>query len=61
VLQAEVPLSSAENAARFGLPGSGWTSYGALVRPKSRGRIRLTGPDPLDPILIQTNLFVGPG
>jgi choline dehydrogenase len=60
VLQAEVPLSSAENAARFGLPGSGWTSYGALVRPKSRGRIRLTGPDPLDPILIQTNFLSDP-
>jgi choline dehydrogenase len=55
LLQTEVPLASAENAVRFGLPDSGWTLFGALVRPKSRGRVRLSGPDPLDPILIQTN------
>jgi choline dehydrogenase len=42
--QAEVPKSSAENIARFGLPESGWTLFGGVVRPKSRGYIRLTGP-----------------
>jgi choline dehydrogenase len=60
LLQTEVPLASAENAVRFGLPGSGWTLFGALVRPKSRGRVRLTGPDPLDPILIQTSFLSNP-
>jgi choline dehydrogenase len=60
VLQAEAPLSSAENAVRFGLPGSGWTMYGAIVRPKSRGCIRLTGPNALDPILIQANFLSDP-
>jgi choline dehydrogenase len=53
--QVEVPLSSTENTARFGLPGSGWTLYGGIVRPKSRGRIRLTGPNPLDPVQIEGN------
>jgi choline dehydrogenase len=30
------------------------------VRPKSRGRIRLTGPNPLDPIEIQDNILSHP-
>jgi choline dehydrogenase len=55
--QTEFPLSSAENAARFGLPVSGWTLFGGVVRPKSRGRLRLTGPHPLDPIEIEANLL----
>jgi len=42
--QAEIPFSSAENAARFGMPPSGRSLFGGVVRPKSRGRIRLTGP-----------------
>jgi len=58
--QGEVPLSSAENAARFGLPASGWTLFGGVVRPKSRGRIRLTGPHPLDPVQIEANFLSHP-
>ncbi len=38
--QGEIPLSSAENAARFGLPVSGWHLFACVVRPKSRGRKR---------------------
>jgi choline dehydrogenase len=53
--QAEVPKSSSENAARFGLPVAGWTLFGAVAHPNSRGRLRLTGPDPLDPIQIEAN------
>jgi choline dehydrogenase len=30
------------------------------VQPKSRGRIRLTGPNPLDPIEIQDNILSDP-
>jgi choline dehydrogenase len=33
----------------------------SIVRPKSRGRLRLTGPNPLDPIEIQANIFGDPG
>ena len=58
--QVEVPLCSAENAARFGLPANGWTLYGGLVQPKSRGHIRLTGPNPLDPIQIEANFLAHP-
>jgi len=58
--QVEVPLSSPENAARFGLPANGWTLYGGVVQPKSRGHIRLTGPNPLDPIQIEANFLAHP-
>jgi len=55
--QAEVPLSSLENAARFELPAHGWTLRGGVVRPKSRGCIRLTGPNATDPIQIEANFL----
>jgi choline dehydrogenase len=51
--QAQIPLSSAETAARFNPPAEGWSMFGGVVRPKSRGRIRLTGPKPLDPVQIE--------
>ena len=58
--QVEIPISSAENSARFGLPVSGWTLFGGVVRPKSRGHLRLTGPNPLDPIEIEANFLSHP-
>jgi choline dehydrogenase len=33
----------------------------SIVRPRSRGRLRLTGPNPLDPIEIHANVFGDPG
>src|SRR6202165_973920 len=57
---AEFPLSSAETAARFDVPEFGWTWCGAVVRPKSRGNIRLTGPAPTDPVHIETNMLSHP-
>jgi choline dehydrogenase len=55
VCQAEVPKASTENTERFGLPAAGWTLFGAVARPDSRGRLRLTGPGALDPIQIEAN------
>jgi choline dehydrogenase len=49
VCQAEVPICSPENAARFNPPPGSWALLGGVVRPKSRGHIGLTGPNPLDP------------
>ena len=60
VCQAEVPKSTAENAARFGLPEAGWTLFGAVAHPASRGRLRLTGPRPSDPLLIEANTLADP-
>jgi choline dehydrogenase len=58
--QAEVPISTPENAARFGLPDAGWILRGALAQPKSRGRLRLTGSDPGRPIRIDANTLSDP-
>src|SRR5215470_11376873 len=46
---------SAGDAAGLGLPGGGWVLVGNVVQPKSRGRIRLTGSDPADPVQIEAN------
>jgi choline dehydrogenase len=58
--QAEVPICSAESAARFNPPPACWTLLPGVVQPKSRGQIRLTGPDPLDPLEIEDNLLSHP-
>jgi choline dehydrogenase len=58
--QAEFPLSSAETAARFDVPEFGWTWCGAVVRPKSRGHIDLTGSAPSDPVQIEANMLSHP-
>jgi choline dehydrogenase len=50
----------APDAAKLGLPVSGWTLLGNVVQPKSRGQVRLTGPDPDDPIQIEANLLSDP-
>ena len=51
---------SADDAAKFGLPASGWALIANVVQPKSRGRIRLTGPDPTDPVQIEANYLCDP-
>jgi choline dehydrogenase-like flavoprotein len=58
--QVEFPLSSPETAARFDVPEFGWAWGLGLVRPKSRGHIRLTGPGPLDPVEIHANTLSHP-
>ena len=58
--QAEVPFCSAETTAKFNPPAAGWTLFGGVVRPKSRGQIRLTGPKPLDPVEIEDNTLSHP-
>ena len=51
---------SAGDAAKFGLPVNGWILIGNVVQPKSRGRIRLTGSDPTDPVQIEANYLSDP-
>jgi choline dehydrogenase-like flavoprotein len=53
--------STPENAAKFGLPENGFCLFGAPTHPKSRGRLRLSGPDPYDPIRIEANALSDPG
>ncbi|WP_263366185.1 GMC family oxidoreductase [Edaphobacter bradus] len=57
ILQA---VLSAGDAAKFGLPARGWCLIGNVVRPKSRGRVRLTGSDPTDPVQIEANYLCDP-
>jgi choline dehydrogenase len=58
--QAEIPKSSVENAARYGLPTAGWTLFTAISHPESRGHLRLKGPSPFDPIQIEANTLSHP-
>jgi choline dehydrogenase-like flavoprotein len=58
--QGEVPLCSAETVAKFNPPTASWTLFGGVVRPKSRGQIRLTGPNPQDPLQIEPNTLSHP-
>jgi choline dehydrogenase len=60
VCQGEVPISTPENTARFGLPEIGWILHGAVSHPKSRGRVRLTGAGPADPVRIDANSLSHP-
>ena len=53
-------FASPENIARFGMPASGWGLFGVVSQPKSRGRIRLTGPEPSDPLQIEANHLLDP-
>ena len=55
VCQGEMHYATEETATRYGLPTSGWSLAGGLAQPKSRGAVRLTGPDPDDPIQIDAN------
>jgi choline dehydrogenase len=50
---------SAETA-KFNPPANSWSLVPGLVRPKSRGHIRLVGANPLDPIEIEANFLSDP-
>jgi choline dehydrogenase len=58
--QAEIPMAAVEMLARYKVPPDSWSMFGGVVRPKSRGRIRLTGRDPRDPVQIETNMLSHP-
>ncbi len=58
--QTEVPFAAAEMLARYNAPAGSWSMFAGIVRPKSRGRIRLTGPNPVDALQIETNMMSHP-
>ena len=41
-------------------PAHGWTMFAGLAQPKSRGRLRLSGPNAEDPMLIEPNALSAP-
>ena len=56
---AEAPFSTAETA-QFLPPTASWSMLVGIVRPHSRGHLRVTGPNPSDPIEITANTFSEP-
>jgi choline dehydrogenase len=60
VCQGEIPMSSAETAQRFAPPPGTWTFFAGVARPKSTGRVRLSGSRFLDRSIIDTNLLAHP-
>jgi choline dehydrogenase len=58
--QGEILIPSIETAAQFAPPAKSWTMLAGVVRPKSRGRVYLSGPDPDDPVRIEANLLSHP-
>src|ERR1700730_12344945 len=56
----EIPIPSIETAARFAPPAKSWTMLAGVIRPKSRGRVYLSGPGPDDPMRIEANLLSHP-
>ena len=45
---------------KFSPPENSWTMAPGVFRPKSRGHIRLTGPNPLDPVELTANHLEDP-
>lgn len=58
-LVGEFPFSTPE-VAYFSPPPGSWSLLSSLVRPGSRGRLRITGPEPSDPIEIAAGTFSDP-
>ncbi|MDQ0133948.1 choline dehydrogenase [Neorhizobium galegae] len=57
--QLEFPVP-APAEAKIATPEHGWTMFAGLAQPKSRGRLRLCGPEANDPIYIEPNSLSEP-
>jgi choline dehydrogenase len=57
--QLEAPFFTPETA-HFLPPPASWSLFAGVVRPRSRGRLRITGPNPSDPIEIVANTLADP-
>ncbi|HYY29459.1 MAG TPA: GMC family oxidoreductase N-terminal domain-containing protein [Chthoniobacterales bacterium] len=58
--QLEIPIGAADLLAKYNVLAGSWTMFPGIVRPESRGRIRLTGPNPRDAVRIETNMMSHP-
>jgi len=59
-LPVQAPLVSDEIAARYAIPPNAFAIFPCLVRPRSRGYLRLRTADPNSPLEIQPNFLVEP-
>jgi choline dehydrogenase len=55
----QLPYASPQ-ASKNAMPRHGWSLTTAVLRSTARGRLRLTGPDPRDPIEIDANFLDDP-
>jgi choline dehydrogenase len=60
LLQIQFPVVTPELAARHSVPAASWGIFPALLRPYSVGRLRLAGPNPQDPMLIDSQILADP-
>ena len=58
--QLEVPYSTPANINQFGVPEAGWSLHAAIAHPRSRGCVRLSGPHPTNPPVIEANTLSHP-
>jgi choline dehydrogenase len=56
---SHIPVITPQNAERFKLPASSWSLFVGM-RPHSRGKISITGPNPEDPVKIDANYLGDP-
>lgn len=57
--QVEFPVPS-ERTAALGVPEHGWTMFGGLARPQSRGNVRLRSADPYLAPIVEANMLSHP-
>ena len=60
LLQIQFPVVTPELAGRSNIPAGSWGIFPALLRPRSVGRLRLSGAKPEDPILIDSQILSDP-
>src|SRR5215469_15654186 len=60
VLPVQVPMVSDEIAAQYPIPPNSFAIFPCLVRPRSRGYLRLRTADPNGPLEIQPNFLAEP-
>ncbi len=58
--QIEIPFASEATSAQYAIPRHAWSIAPGLVRPKSRGRVRLNSANPSDPMRIDANFLSEP-
>ncbi|MBY6046559.1 GMC family oxidoreductase [Vannielia litorea] len=58
--QIEVPYASEVHGSAYAPPAGSWTIAPGIVRPQSTGEVRLTGPNPSDPVQIDGGFLKEP-
>jgi choline dehydrogenase len=60
LIHAQFPLAGPDVASQYDVPAGAWSFFPALLRPRSVGKLRLTGRGPMDAIEIDANSLSDP-